>query len=92
MGRYILNNTLSSVTDLGSGSSPGGSGDLLLGSIVGDVNLDGVPEVIASNTVYSGTGGIQGIMGISSPQIGGLVINTDTRWYYLLKASQRHWG
>lgn len=59
VGRYVLNNTLSNVTDLGSGGSPGGSGDPLLGSVVGDVNLDGVPEVIASNTVYSGTGGIQ---------------------------------
>jgi len=52
VGRHVLDHTLSQVTTLGDGS------DRLLSSIVGDVNLDGNLEVIAGNTIYSGTGGI----------------------------------
>ncbi|MBE2197677.1 MAG: tandem-95 repeat protein [Anaerolinea sp.] len=58
VGRYIVNNTLSVVTDLGSGSSPGGGTAAAMTSIVGDVNLDGSLEVIAGNAIYSRLGGI----------------------------------
>ncbi|MFZ6029675.1 MAG: FG-GAP repeat domain-containing protein [Chloroflexota bacterium] len=51
-GRYVLDHTLSHVVTLGAGN------DTLLMSIVGDVNLDGSPDVIMANTVYSGTGGV----------------------------------
>ncbi len=56
VGRFVVNNTLSSVTSLGNG--PGGGSDAALTSIVGDVNLDGTFEVIAGNTIYSSAGGI----------------------------------
>ncbi len=56
VGRYVVNNTLSTVTSLGTG--PGGGSDAALTSIVGDVNLDGTFEVIAGNTIYSSAGGI----------------------------------
>jgi uncharacterized repeat protein (TIGR01451 family) len=54
VGRYVLNHDLSQLTVLGDGYDywP-------MMSAVGDVNLDGNLEVIAGNTVYSGTGGIQ---------------------------------
>ncbi len=55
VGRYVLNHDFSQVTTLGSG---GGDGNLVM-SVVGDVNLDGSLEVVAANTVYTGTGGIQ---------------------------------
>lgn len=58
VGRYALNNTLSSVTDLGGGGGPGGGSEPLMTGIIADVDLDGTPEVVVANTIYYGSGGV----------------------------------
>ncbi|MCI0731835.1 MAG: tandem-95 repeat protein, partial [Chloroflexi bacterium] len=58
VGRFVLNNTLSTVTDLGSGGGPGGGSEPLMTGLVADVNLDGQPEVVVAHTIYNGSGGV----------------------------------
>ncbi|MEZ4641679.1 MAG: FG-GAP-like repeat-containing protein [Chloroflexota bacterium] len=55
VGRFVLNNTLSQLTILGASS---GDETQLVGGIIADTNLDGVPEVLANNTIYAAGGGI----------------------------------